>query len=219
VNAYLSSYEKSGYIWKLQMDTYNREVERYGSNTIGLCEQLFFHDSAALLQLLENTWGDEREKVRWLWGLRAIDELLNCFNYNLQDKLTLLTHLKNAFAAEFNMDKLLKLQLDNKYRNNRKMIELILDSDNDLQNELYPLIKIIKETSVQLRHASHEILAIQSEGELQVPLNDLMASYIHMLLNRLFTSNQRLHEMVSYDFLFRYYQSQAARKKLRPVTG
>jgi lantibiotic biosynthesis protein len=217
VNAFISPFEKSGYIWKLQMDTYNREVERYGFNTIELSETLFCHDSNAMLALLDNTWGDAREQARWVWGLRAIDELLNSFQLTLQNKLSLLTELKNAFAAEFNMDKLLKMQLDQKHRANKKVIEQILDSSNDLLNELSPLIDIIKEKSANIESVTETILDIQAEGELQVPLADLLNSYIHMLLNRLFPSNQRLHEMVAYDFLFRYYQSATARKKKEQV--
>lgn len=213
VNAYLSPFEASGYIWKLQMDTYNRELERYGCNTIELSETLFCHDSNALLELLDNTWGDAREQVRWVWGLRAIDELLNSFQLSIDHKLALLTELKNAFAAEFNMDKLLKMQLDQKHRANKKIIEQIMDSSNDALNELLPLIDIIKEKSVRIEPVANTILDFHANGELQVPLADLMNSYIHMLLNRLFPSNQRLHEMVTYDFLFRYYQSSVARKK------
>jgi thiopeptide-type bacteriocin biosynthesis protein len=213
VNAYLSPFEASGYIWKLQMDTYNREVERYGFNSMELSETLFCHDSNALLALLDNTWGDAREQVRWVWGLRAIDELLNCFQLSLQHKLALLTELKNAFAAEFNMDKLLKMQLDQKHRANKKIIEQIMDSSNDPLNELSPLIDIIKEKSVHIQPVTNAILDMDANVELQVPLADLLNSYIHMLLNRLFPSNQRLHEMVAYDFLFRYYQSSVARQK------
>lgn len=217
VNAYLSPFEKSGYIWKLQMDTYNREVERYGCNTIELSETLFCHESNALLSLLDNTWGDAREQVRWVWGLRAIDELLNSFQLSLQQKLALLTELKNAFAAEFNMDKLLKMQLDQKHRANKKVIEQVMDSSNDVLNELFPLIEIIKQKSINTEGVTNALLDIDADGGLQVPLADLLNSYIHMLLNRLFPSNQRLHEMVAYDFLFRYYQSSVARRKKEQV--
>ena len=32
----------------------------------------------------------------------------------------------------------------------------------------------------------------------------LVASHIHMMVNRLFKSEQRLHELIIYDFLFRH---------------
>ena len=36
---------------------------------------------------------------------------------------------------------------------------------------------------------------------------ELLDSYIHMICNRLFISNQRKHELVIYDFLFKAYMS------------
>ena len=34
-----------------------------------------------------------------------------------------------------------------------------------------------------------------------------------MMLNRLFRTQQRMHELVLYDYLFRYYNSMQAREK------
>jgi thiopeptide-type bacteriocin biosynthesis protein len=101
-------------------------MERYGSNTIGLAESLFYHDSVSCLQMLMHTEGDERENLRWLWGLRAIEELLSRFEYSVQKKLVLLENLKNSFATEFHVDKPVKRQLDDKYRNNRQMINEVM---------------------------------------------------------------------------------------------
>ncbi|MDR0295220.1 MAG: hypothetical protein LBH91_03380 [Prevotellaceae bacterium] len=41
----------------------------------------------------------------------------------------------------------------------------------------------------------------------------MLSSYIHMTLNRLFRTQQRMHELVMYDYLFRYYTSMQARQK------
>ncbi|MFK7749084.1 MAG: lantibiotic dehydratase C-terminal domain-containing protein, partial [Kordia sp.] len=53
----------------------------------------------------------------------------------------------------------------------------------------------------------------KEDETLMMPINDLMGSYMHMLMNRLFKSKNRIHEMVCYDFLYRYYKSMIARKK------
>ena len=37
-------------------------------------------------------------------------------------------------------------------------------------------------------------------------LENYMGSYAHMLMNRLFRSKNRLHEMVVYDLLYRHYK-------------
>jgi hypothetical protein len=48
----------------------------------------------------------------------------------------------------------------------------------------------------------------------EVDLNDLITSYIHMMMNRSFRSRQRIHELVLYDFLYRYYKSVIARPRI-----
>ena len=109
-------------IWKVQLDTYNRELERYGANTMELSESLFCHDSWATLQFLDLIEGDEGERLRWLYGLRAIDGLLEAFQYNIGEKLQLMERLKIGFGQEFNMSRPLKKQLDGKYRKERERI-------------------------------------------------------------------------------------------------
>jgi len=212
VAAWLSPFEASGYIWKLQLDTYTREIERYGSNTIEAAETFFHHDSRALLKMLDNTWGDERETLRWAWGMRSVEELLNSFQFLPEEKLELLTHLKDSFGKEFNMGKPLRSQLTDKYRTHRSLIGLMMDPDMDPGSEVYPLLLILREKSAALQAPMEDLLELHGKGELEMPLFQLAGSYIHMLLNRLTTSNPRLHELVIYDFLFRHHQSLAARK-------
>ena len=213
IRNHLLPFEEGTYIWKLQLDTYNREIERYGENTIELAETLFYYDSATLLKMLELTWGDERERLRWIWGMKSVDELLNVFRFTVEDKLSLLTHLKDAFATEFNMDKLLKTQLNNKYRENRKRIEQFFDTEDNEHNEYFPLIQILQERNESIAPIVSRLQGFNKNAELQVNLGSLLGSYIHMLLNRISTSNPRLHELVIYDFLFRHYQSLTARAK------
>lgn len=213
VHECLLPFEKDGYIWKLQLDTYSRELERYGTNTIQLAEEFFYRDSVAVLKMLDLTWGDEREKIRWLWALRSVEELLNCFQFSLEEKLSLLGGMKDSFALEFNMDKSLRLQLSNKSRQHKQNIEQIMDATRDQQNELLPLIQVLEERSIQIYPIAESLRALERSGGLLVALSDLLTSYIHMLLNRITTSNPRLHEMIIYDLLFRHYQSQKARQK------
>ncbi|WP_347217184.1 lantibiotic dehydratase C-terminal domain-containing protein [Chryseobacterium sp.] len=38
-------------------------------------------------------------------------------------------------------------------------------------------------------------------------LQNFFSSVFHMHINRMFVSNQRLFEMIIYDYLFRYYKT------------
>lgn len=213
LHQHLQPYISDGYIWKLQTDSYTREINRYGSKTIGLAEKFFCHDSNAVLDMLDNTWGDGREEVKWLWALRAADELLNCLQFSLADKISFFVQLRDGFGAEFNMDKVLRLQLSDKYRKHKKNIELIMDKEKDLHHDMYPLIRVLKEKSQHIYSIADKINNLHKTGQLEVPLLSLVSSYVHMMFNRIITTNPRLHELVLYDFLCRYYQSVSAREK------
>ena len=80
-------------------------------------------------------------------------------------------------------------------------------------DELAPLLYILEEKSAALRPVMQEVVRRYKDKELEMPIDDLMRSLIHMLMNRIFRDRNRLHEMVLYDFLYRSYKSDWARKK------
>jgi len=210
---HINTFEAAGYIAKTQMDTYKQELDRYGYNSIELAETLFYHDSMACLQMLELTFGDEREELRWVWALKGIDELLQAFGLALPEKLALLEQMKNSFYAEFKADKSLKSQLSNKYRNQKGRISTALDNKVVADEALLPLWQVLYDKNTAIAPVVQQLLAMQQAGTLDVPLMDMMPSYIHMLVNRVITSSPRLHELVLYDMLFTWYRSVTEKNK------
>jgi len=204
--------EEAKYIWKIQTETYVQELERYGFENITLSEKLFFFDSQSILFFLESTEGDEREHIRWLWGMRAIDDLLSNFHVNLLDKLALMEALKNSFGREFGIDLALKQQIDKKYRENRPAIEAILNIENEGISQFSEMPILLREKAVHIKPIVDEILNCHHQKQLHISLSNLLSSHIHMLLNRLIPANQRLHELLIYDFLFRHYKSVEMKK-------
>ncbi|WP_422860343.1 thiopeptide-type bacteriocin biosynthesis protein [Flagellimonas sp. S174] len=200
-------------IWKVQLDTYQREIERYGANTMEISETLFHFDSEATVDFLDLIEGEEGERLRWLFGLRSIDQLLNSFNYSPTDKLTLMDNLKTGFGREFGMSRPLKKQLDEKYRKDRGNIETFMKFNEESIPEYKPILAILTHKKKNLDNLAKELLEITSNTELLLDFDDLISSYIHMLMVRLFKSKNRLNEMVSYDFLYRYYRTQIAVSK------
>ena len=160
--------------------------------------------------MLDMIDGDEGEEIRWLFAIKAVDVLLSDFNYSMEQKRELMENLKTGFAHEFNMNKDLKMQLDKKFRTHREAIAKVLDAKDDETSDLQPLFELLKQKSESITPLVTKILIIKQNNQLQVHINDLLASYIHMLLNRLFKNKQRMHEMVIYDFIWRTYRSQIA---------
>jgi len=198
---------------KIQVDTYEREVERYGSNSMDLAEKIFFYDSKMIIDMLSLIEGDEGERIRWLFALRAVESMLEDFQFDIQQRFDQVTMLRENFGREFNMNRGLKDQMEKKFRANRAQINELMDHSNDEVSEMYPLFQLLTQKSAAVAPLAKEILDLNQDSRLQMPLNELLASYSHMMINRLFKSKQRLHELVVYDFLHRYYKSEIARQK------
>ena len=213
VNQRFQPYMDQGLITKIQTDTYRRELERYGSNSMEIGESFFYIDSVVTLNLLNLIDGDEGEKIRWQFAVRSLDDLLNNFKFSSNDKMFLLEHLKDGFIREHGGSKELKLQLDTKFRNVRKQVEDILNRELDATREILPLIELLEWKKEQLEPIAEKIIELKNSNQLQIALNDLLASYVHMMLNRIFKARQRTYELVVYDLLYRYYKSLAGREK------
>ena len=220
-NEAIFDYEKEGLVWSVKNDSYERENTRYGSNSIHIAEQLFSLESNCVLQILNLINGDDGEEIRWRIAIRAVDELINGFNYSLEKKCELMENLKTGFAKEFGMNKSLKMQMDKKFRKNRSLIVQILNWKKEEYSEYQEIFEVLSENRKASVPLINEILEMELKKELRVNLNDLLASFIHMLLNRLFRNKQRLNEMVIYDFLWRSYRSELAKKhfKLKAKVG
>lgn len=200
-----------GVIQKIQIDTYKRELERYGHKSFENIETVFFADSVAVVSFLDLLGGDEGERYRWLVALRGVDTLLNDLGLSLERKKMLLDNLRESFFREFNGNTQLTVQLNDKYRLHTREIGSFMDCRNDEANEIQEVTALFEVRSSQIRQAL-ELLP----GGLDIPLENFSASIVHMFLNRLFVSKQRVHELVIYHYLKKYYESMLARTQKEP---
>lgn len=207
----LQPYIAAGQIKKIQTDTYQREIERYGASTMTLSEQVFYADSMAVLGIVNMLEGPEGEEYRWKIAARGLDMLLDDFGFSLPMKKALLGNLQKGFTEEFGGPKLLSKQLNDKYRKYQKNIESFLDEAGDEQNEITDVIDIFRERSSVNRSLAEEIIQRSTAESGNANQHwDLLSSYIHMYLNRLFVAKQRRHELIIYHFLEKYYTSKVA---------
>lgn len=209
----LQNYIESGLIHKVTIDTYQREMERYGDDLIEEAETIFYHDSISCLKML-NLFAqiEEAEKYRIVMSLRGIQELVQDFNLTLDQKYTFSKMIQTSFFREFGAHPSLQKQLNDKYRSYQKMMFSHLDTAQDEANEIEEAIQFFAERSVSIKES---VMCIIDKVENEQKLFDLLASYVHMYLNRMFVSEQRKYELVLYHFLEKYYNSQLALKKYK----
>ena len=81
--------------------------------------------------------------------------------------------------------------------------------------EFEKLLHLIEHKSFALTSVIEKIISGLDAGADKEAFHGFIASHIHMMNNRLFRSRQRLHELVLYDFLFRYYKSKRAQQNFK----
>jgi thiopeptide-type bacteriocin biosynthesis protein len=209
---------QDGRVWRLELDTYDREVERYGGEAgIDLAERVFHVDSEAVVAIVDTLGGDEGQDARWRVALVGIDHLLDGLGLDLASRIETMTRLRRSFGRTHRVDTAFEARLGAKFRAERRRIEpLVIEGASE------PLLAAALAALASRKERLDPLLSRLRErdghGQLTVPLPVLADSYVHMFVNRLLRSDHLAHELVLYDFLLRLYESKAARLKAR-VTG
>lgn len=187
-------------IWDIQIDTYKKELIRYGYTKYEFTETLFNIDSKFLLSNLSDL---NSEDVKFYYNLKSSFELIKIFYNQNNDILNFIKTNETNFKNEFKVDKKNSTLLSKKYRKERIFIELLLNKNIGLSKNL---LNSIIQKEVELSNL-YKTLEIKNK----VYLFDFVSSHIHLNSNRCFSSNQRLYEMITYDFLHRYFISKIKR--------
>ncbi len=141
----------------------------------------------------------EKEESQLLFSFLAIDQFLNSFSQSNTDKLLLMDDLQLSFKKEFDADKVLKKEMDKQYRDLFPEMEILLSEGATANYNEFCIL--IQEKSNQI---SATILLINDK--LHISLLSFLMSHIHMMVNRQYSSKQRMYELLIYDHLFRFYK-------------
>ncbi|MDE5432194.1 hypothetical protein BAX95_06515 [Elizabethkingia meningoseptica] len=187
-------------IHKIQLDEYQRELERYGDQTIDFVEELFHLDSIKNIELLKLVVNDQQ---RWLYGLAIVDCYFNLSEISIKDRISFIKRIIVNMKAEYNITspEYTKLLLEgyNKNKNilrsfffeERKKSQYCHKVEDKYFMEQQKLIKLIKQKS--------------STNKYKIDFSDMLGSIIHMSLNRYFLYDARFSEMVLYEYLLKIY--------------
>ena len=202
----------SGAVWRMQLDTYERELERYGGpEGIELVEQIFHADSEAVLDIVEHYPGDEGAEARWQLALRGIDTLLSDVGLGLEKKAELTNRLAMSLAREFWKGSAYRHELGTKFRRHRRAIEAVLHPGTDRAGRLAPGLEAIARRSRAIAPLAEALRQRRRRGLLTASLPAIVSSIAHMHVNRVLRSSQRAQEAILYFLLARHYDSVMAR--------
>ena len=196
--------ELDGKVWGLEVGTYVRELERYGgAEAIEAAEEVFAADSDAVLDILaRGTTLDDR----WRAALTGMHRLFEDLGLDEDAQARVARRMRDRYATELGADAVLKRQIGERYRRERKALEGLLAEDADPTS-------VFARRSAAIAPALGRLRALEAADRLTTTFEDLAGSFAHMHVNRLLRSAQRAQEMVLYDLLDRLYAARAARRR------
>ncbi|QDW26653.1 hypothetical protein FFJ24_018235 [Pedobacter sp. KBS0701] len=182
----------SGLVSDVQIKTYKRELERYGSNMIEDVERHFAIDSAFVILLLE-TQIDDFNKYK-LCNL-LVSKIIGAGIIDKPAINKVVRLMSDNFNEEHRLDAADFKQLNIHYQEFRKAEWAALTAEQEQGFSLF----------------SDSFIRVLTQCAPENALK-LFTDLIHMHVNRLFNKDQRTHEMVMYYFLLKDIQRQNATK-------
>jgi thiopeptide-type bacteriocin biosynthesis protein len=182
ITAWTGQWLKHGTLTKTVFDTYEQEVERYGGTEgVHAAEELFAADSAAsaiLLKLLKSrAWPHDETTLFVL----TIDDLLDALGLSETDRLAWYKKQTNARTSDVGTE----------FRKRKEILRAALNDPASFLSQL-PCGREVIETLAGRRSAlsriGQQLTALKQDGVLSRSLDELCASFVHLHLNRLATT-------------------------------
>ena len=126
-----ASLVERGLVWRLQLDTYDPELARYGGQLgLDLAERLFHVDSEFVLRVMRMAVGDEGADLRWRLCLLGMDRLLDDLGFDLAGKHRIAMGVASDFGREFRVESDFKRQVRDRFRAERSALDRLLFGRN-----------------------------------------------------------------------------------------
>ena len=164
------------------VDTYDRELERYGGeHVIDEIETLFFKSSSSVINLLNLKKSNELSN--YYLGVICTLYFVKKFDLTFEDTLTLFDMPNSKFREDFKKER-------EKYILTAE--SLIYDNTN-LSDEFENIISILSVMDYPIESVKKQLNNLNIT---KIKYIDIVSSIIHMHLNRLFTNNLQIEPVV-----------------------
>lgn len=202
LTAATSTLVDDGRVWRIAIDTYEREVERYGGpQGVELAERVFAADSEAVVALLAGPGWTVHPDLRWRLALCGMDQLFADFGFDLPEKQALVQMARDAYADEFGADREFRAGVGRRFRRERRALSELLVGG----------VPEFRRRSERIAPATAELRELAGRNRLSVALPEIARSLAHMHVGRMLRSELRAGEYVLYEFLDRLYRADSAR--------
>ena len=185
---------KIGIISDVQIKPYIREIERYGIDYIEQVEWYFGFDSRRAINLLSLQYEDS---VLYFITIQFLKDILSQLSLAPQDQLAYAKDIADNFVKEMRVDVQGFKRINEAYKH--------FQINNDVKTT-----KAFERSHLVTVAQAVKLLNKIEQGKRM----SLLVDIIHMHINRLFITNQRIHELIIYQGLQKYLQAKQKHLKL-----
>lgn len=201
-----------GRLWKVQVDTYRRETDRYGGpEAIGLAEDVFHADSEAILAIVAAAEGDDGLDARWRLAVVGVDKILDDLGVDIATRQLAVRAWRDGLVREQGGTGTSAHRWAGKLaRQERAKLDALLNGQPSDQITAVGL-QAYARRSEAVAPVAVKLNELAAAGRLSRPVPDIAQSFAHLHAIRLLRAVQRIQEIVVYDLLDRLYSARKAR--------
>lgn len=204
----MARYVDDGTIGRIALDTYQREVERYGGDAaIELAEQIHCADSDAAVEAL-GLLGDDAD-ARWRMCLYSTARLAADAGLDLRQRRDWAKSGAAAYRLEYPGAATLEAGIGSRWRSERADLTTLLDDAADHPHEA--VRQVFRRRSAAMAPLLAELAELERRSDLTQPFPLVLHSVSHLNAVRLLRSAARTHELMLLSFLDRHDAGRIAR--------
>ncbi|QNK61933.1 lantibiotic dehydratase [Pedobacter sp. PAMC26386] len=190
----IEPYITSGIVADLQLKIYRQETERYGLARMNLIETCFGINSDFILAIIAKPF---ETNDLYILSITLIENVLRKSGYTMEQQLQFYERMHTNFMTEFNIQSEETKKINLSYKN------------FNIDGLTVPLNKLLQKKAIQTELSFLNSLNACLDTEKSSLLSDLF----HMHTNRVFNHDQRMHEMIMYNFLTKRIKMKIGRLK------
>jgi thiopeptide-type bacteriocin biosynthesis protein len=191
--------------WRVQLDSYQPEVIRYGGPVgMEIAERLFYHDSMAFMAVLGLPARTSDHATRWKVAAVSVDAMLSPFALTASQRAAFCQRMAMHRAAELGLESSLNAAVGRIYRDKR--VELAASLREGMEGSAERDVQCVYAARSKIDRPLVEAYLHHMTRLLEVDRDETLASLCHMSCNRLFRTQSAKQEMVTMGLLQRHYR-------------
>jgi thiopeptide-type bacteriocin biosynthesis protein len=202
----------AGLVAGIQVETYVREIDRYGGLAgIELAERFFDVDSTSVVRALSALDPAMASQERWKLAAVGLDQILSSFEMGDRQKLDFCAGMAGSLRESSGLAPGQVSLIGKRFRGVRSDLEGLLNR-NAAHRADFPPAGEIRSVAGRMTELAASFTELAVAKELSQPISSIAASLAHMHVNRLIRARQRGSEVMLYEFIVRVYRSRLMRE-------